>query len=492
MDGKGVGEVSLSYRLRSNAVFTLTGGSPTLTLRFPLKIIRLDPVWRSAFEGLASHEPFSLQAIMKQANVLDQGKAERFLDNLVRKGFLERSGTAEIDELPHVSVIVPVWNREGMIAECLHSLKGVDYPTASVEVIVVDDGSNDNTPKVVSGFQVKLISLPSRRNASFCRNRAAREAIGHVLAFMDSDCLADPLWLKDLVPVFRDPSVGAVGGLVDAPSGFNGIDQYEQVKSPLKVYPWYKRSAENDRFFYLPTCNLLVRKELFLKLNGFREDLCVGEDVDLCWRLQDHGSEVEYRPVGKVIHRHRNRLYPFCLRRFQYGTSEPLLQRLHPRRVKAFLIPLWAFLFWSATILSFWLGSFMPALLALGVLIGEASHKSVELRNRSVPLPFWKVGLANLRSHLSFAYHCCAFVSRYYLLWAFLFLPLFPLPSLSFIGMHLLTGSVEYVIKKPEQSPPVFLYYFSLDQLSYQTGVWWACMKHLDFHAVNPRIKIHL
>jgi mycofactocin glycosyltransferase len=482
--------MSLSYRLRSGVSCSLTRGHPTLTLNFPLKIIRLDPVWRGAFEGLASHEPLSFETIMGHASVSDPGKAERFLDSLVRKGFLERSGIAGIDELPLVSVIIPVWNRERMIAECLHSLKGLDYPLASLEIIVVDDASDDHTPKVVSGFEVKLISLPSHRNASFCRNRAAREAMGDVLAFMDSDCLADPLWLKELVPVFRDPSVGAVGGLVDAPRGFNGIDRYEQVKSPLKVYPWYKRSAGNDRFFYLPTCNLLVRKGLFLRLGGFREDLCVGEDVDLCWRVQDHGSEVEYRPVGRVVHKHRNRLSPFCSRRFQYGTSEPLLQKLHPERVKALLIPLWASLFWGAILLSFGLRSFPLALLGMGALVWDCSRKCWKTGQLKIPVRFGRVVLAVLRSHLSFAYHCCAFASRYYLLWAFLLLPLFPVPSLYLLGTHLLTGTVEYLIRRPELSLPVFLFYFSMDQLSYQTGVWWGCMNQRNFNAVSPRIKI--
>ncbi len=136
----------------------------------------------------------------------------------------------------------------------------------------------------------------------------------------------------------------------ELPPGFNEspLDRYEEVKSSLIMGKRFARSQENEKFFYVPSCNLLVRKSLFLDLGGFREELIVGEDVDLCWRMQDAGYFVEFRPTGTIFHKHRNRIRPFCLRRFDYGTSEPLLQRLHRSRGKKMMFPLGSSLFWSA------------------------------------------------------------------------------------------------------------------------------------------------
>ena len=85
----------------------------------------------------------------------------------------------------------------------------------------------------------------------------------------------------------------------------------------------------------------------------------------------------------------------------------------------------------------------------------------------------------------------CSFVSRYYLIWGIIILPLFPKASAILVGTHLLTGLVEYFTKKPKLHPVWFLFYFSLEQLFYQLGVWWGCIKYASFRAVLPRIKIN-
>ncbi len=483
---------ALLYRLAKGVKYRQVEGRPTLVLDYPLKVVRLDPVWSSLFifSDLASRGTFYLENSIDQVGRPSSQKTERFLNLLVRKGFLESSGTESLFSPPFVSVIVPVRNRAEMIAECLRSLHALDYPREKIEIIVVDDASQDNTSAVVSEFQVKLIRLPERRQAAWCRNSAAGQARGELLAFIDSDCLADALWLKDLVPAFRDPAVGAVGGVVEAYRGQGGLDRYETVKSSLKVSSRHRRSGPDDRLFYVPSCNLVVRKEIFLQVGGFRADLHVGEDVDLCWRLQDHGFEVEYRPSGKIHHKHRNRLWPFCLRRFQYGTSEPMLQKLHPERKKTFPVPPTAFLFWAVSALSAALRTFPLAAMGLAILFGESFQRFWKMRQSKIPLDLKEVGLAVFRSCLSFFYHCCAFVSRYYLIWAFLLAPLFPSTSLLLFSMHLLTGTVEYLTRRPQLSPFEFALCFTLEQMSYQAGVWWGCMRNQNFYAVMPKIEI--
>jgi mycofactocin glycosyltransferase len=357
---------------------------------------------------------------------------------------------------------------------------------------VVDDASEDHTPQVVSTFPVHLISLAKRSQASFCRNLGAQQARGEILAFIDSDCRADALWLRELVPAFRGPAIGVVGGLVDSIFQAKAVDRYEKVKSSLNMGPWFKRSEEMDRFFYVPSCNLLTRKDLFVKLGGFRTDLHVGEDVDYCWRVQDRGYKVEYRPRGKIFHRHRNTLWGFCSRRFDYGTSEPQLQQLHRARPKALLLPPAASLFWLLAALS--------VLEAEGALLGlcglvaliDSGAAIRKLRTRLIPVRAYEVLLAVLRSYLAFLFHTCAFVSRYYLFWTLPLTLYFPEAGVAMIGAHLLSGVGEYLIRRPRLDPLSFLFLFTLEQISYQAGVWWACAKRKFFGPVNPRLFIRL
>jgi len=479
---------NLAYRLPKTVTYHEENGSFQLILDFPLKTIFLHPSWKAVIERLSKGTFIPLKEITPLVKGTVSDKVEFFLSDLSRKGFLEQEGIPKLADYPSISIIIPVKNRPVEIVACLDSLSQLIYPSEKLEIIVVDDASTDNTPHCISKYPVRLIALKENKQASFCRNLAAREAEGTILAFIDSDCLADPFWLQDLIPAFKDSSLGAVGGMVDAYFKESALDRYEEVRSSLIMGLRDRRSLKDEKFFYVPSCNLLVRRNLFLDLGGFREELFVGEDVDFCWRLQDAGHHVEFRPVGRVFHKHRNRLRPFCARRFDYGTSEPLLQQLHPRRNKQMAFPPGESLFWGIAILSIFL-KYAPLLTLCGIIIlTDAFIRLASVTRKAIPITFPHLFIAVVRSYFAFFYHCCAFVSRYYLIWSILIIPLFPLASMIIMGMHLLTAFMEYFIKKPRLNPLSFLFYFSLEQLTYQSGVWWGCLKNLSFSAVNPRI----
>jgi hypothetical protein len=181
-------------------------------------------------------------------------------------------------------------------------------------------------------------------------------------------------------------------------------------------------------------------------------------------------------------------MWSFCRRRFDYGTSEPLLQELHPTRRKTFMLWPRAFVFWSllaAAVLTGWLILVGPALLWL---LGDSWTRRQKARRAGLPLGFPKVVRAALRSNLSFLYHVCSFISRYYLLFVSLALPFWPFLGVAVWSAHMGVGLIQHVIKKPRLSLPAFLLYFSLEQLSYQAGVWWGCIRARFFLPVMPRI----
>ncbi len=391
---------------------------------------------------------------------------------------------------PSVSVIVPVRNRPAEIEACLDALQLLRYPRERLEIIVVDDASEDVTPEVISRFPVRRIALNEHKQASHCRNLGARKSRGDVLAFVDSDCQVHPDWLSELLPSFRDPALAAVGGLVDSKFAESALDRYEKVKSSLHMGFRLRRSTRSEPFFYLPSCNLLVRRKAFLNLGGFREDLHVGEDVDLSWRLCDAGFQIEYRPCGVVYHRHRSQLRTFCARRFDYGTSEPMLQQLHPKRIKQIPFPLGGAAFWGIIALA--LISAWPPLLALaglGLLL-DSHLRSRQLKRKEIPVRNGSLVVAVLRSYFAFLYLFSAFVSRYYLLWYPVVAFVSPALGAALVGMHFLVGIVEFCVKRPELNLPAFLYYHTWEQLWYQAGVWWGCLRALCFKPVNPRVVL--
>ena len=482
----------LSYRLRPDARYhRLSKGRSVLVLGFPLRTAFIHPTWRPVLALLADGRWVPLGRLIAAVPRIGAQSLSLMLNTLVRKGYVEQRGCPllEARDCPAASVIIPVRNRPGEIKACLESLLRLDYPAAKLEIIVVDDASTDPTPEIVTRYpNVRLLQMNRHRGASYCRNRGADGANGEILAFIDSDCIADPTWLNALMPAFGDPTLGAVGGWVDAALEENGLDRYERVKSSLNMGAWFKRSGERERFFYVPACNFLVRRKVFAELGGFRESLHVGEDVDFCWRLQDAGHAMEYRPVGRVAHKHRNHLAAFCTRRFQYGTSEPLLQKLHARRVKTLYLPWAESLFWCTVSLALLMASAWPLAVGAGIYVADGLNKHANLKKRQLPVGRRQVFSAILRGYLAFAYHLCSFVSRYYLI----ALPLIAFFSPWLTGivllMHLAAGCVAYAVNRPRLNPFSFLFFFSLEQIAYQSGVWWACLRRANFRPVLPRI----
>lgn len=379
-------------------------------------------------------------------------------------------------------------NRPEEIQTCLESLLLLDYPTNKLEIIVVDDASDDHTPAVVRQFNtVRLISLETHQNAPYCRNRGASEARGELLAFIDSDCTADPAWLSDLTVAFRDPRVGAVGGRIDGFFTTSRLDRYEQVNSSLIIGTHIKRSSDADRFFYVPSCNLLVKSDLFLELAGFNPDLFVGEDVDLCWRIQNAGQAVEYRPSGTVFHRHRNQISAFCRRRFDYGMSEPMLQRLHPERAKKWYFPVGGFFFWWFVLISCLISPLFLIFCPV-IFLADSLAKHVKTLRLKIPVSLWQNIKAVARTNAVLFHHCAGFISRYYLIWVLPISALSPGTGLSVFCLHLFSGSMAYGIKKPKMNGLIFIFYFTLDQISYQTGVWVGALRYRSIRAIAPSL----
>ncbi len=404
-----------------------------------------------------------------------------FFDRLYQAGLLEWKPPEEGFE-PSVSVVVAVYNRAGEIGSCIESLMNLIYPRLKYEVIVVDDASDDDTSSVVSRYGVKLIRLERNQGQSAARNVGVTEARGEIIAFIDSDCIAEPEWLRELVPYFQDSRNALVGGYV-APYYRNSVlDRYEEVKSPLNMGKDMLIGTGEESDFYVPTCNMLVRRDVFLRVRGFNESLRVGEDVDFCWKLKENGCRLIYAPYGTVRHKHRGRFGEAFKRRFDYGTSEPVLYSRHKAIFK--LYP------WQPACMAvFFLCGL--GLLSAQPLTGPAAAacflwdvfcKSRRYRKRiGIAVKFGAVLRASAVRHFDLAYHLTHHLVRYHLV--LMALIAFVLPSTIPVvaAIVLLPVITEFVKKKPCLTFPVFLALFLTEQVSYQAGVFCGCLRQKSF-----------
>jgi mycofactocin system glycosyltransferase len=223
------------------------------------------------------------------------------------------------------------------LAECLMSLANLDYPPDRLEIIVVDDGSKKEVARIITS-DARIVRLENSLGPASARNIGAMKAGGDILAFLDADCTAGEKWLKELIPFFRASSVGAVGGYVDNFYKKGWLDRYEATFSSLNLGNRIILDGKSSSTFYVPTANMLVRRDYFMSIGGFQPGMRIGEDVDFCWRLRDLGRTLLYVPFGRVDHKHRRRLDTMLLR---HRAFKPLPPLRHPAAVR--LQPLAAF-----------------------------------------------------------------------------------------------------------------------------------------------------
>ena len=452
--------------------------------RRPLRVLRLNS---SLFRLLGHIQAGGTLTEFARGAGLDEGRLLKTLLSLTAGGYLRLDKIAGLDDYPAVSVVIPVKDQPEELAGCLEALAGLDYPQNRLEIIVVDDGSFTAVSQIITTPDVRVIRQDAPRGPASSRNAGAGTAHGDIMAFLDADCVPRPAWLKELVPFFRAADIGAVGGYVEGYDQVRLLDRYEAVASSLNQGGSILMAGATASTFYVPTANLLVTRAAFAQAGGFQDGMRLGEDVDFCWRLRS-GATLLYVPYGRVAHKHRNRLFPMLKRRSEYGTSEAVLYRAHREKRKTFFISAYAGLSFIALALAVLLLNPYPiggGLLALGI---DLWRKSGALAGSKM-VSFRQIAGATLRSYPAFYYAISFHLVRYYFILlvglGFLFHPVW----LVCLLMLLLTSIADYRAKRPRLIYPVYLYFYTLEHLAYQVGVFWGCLKLGYFGSYIPKVS---
>ncbi len=213
----------------------------------------------------------------------------------------KRVGACEGD-LPSFSVIVPVKNEEKVVKRILNALLNLDYPLEKMEIIVVDDGSNDDTAEICRGFvrfypdQVRYLRRSSSKGKPSALNYAFQHAEGEIIATFDADNVPESDVLRNAAKCFEDPAVDAVQGRVSSINADENMLTKCVSQEMTIFYDAYLRGkAALDLFVPLAGTCQFIRRRVLVEAGGW-EDGSLSEDMELSVRLVEKGYRIGYAP----------------------------------------------------------------------------------------------------------------------------------------------------------------------------------------------------
>ena len=236
-----------------------------------------------------------------------------------------------LPHVPRISVVVACYNAARTLAPCLDSLAHLNYP--DYEVLVVDDGSTDATPQIVSQYKALRSLRQDHLGLSAARNAGIAASTGEIVAFTDADCRADEDWLYYLAGDLLRGSFVGIGGHNLLPQDDSAIAAAVMASpgGPAHVM-LTDRLAE-----HIPGCNMAFYKWALAEIGCFDPIFDrAGDDVDLCWRLQQRGWQIGFSPGGFVWHCRRSTVAAYLEQQRGYGQAEAMLARRHPEYFNSF------------------------------------------------------------------------------------------------------------------------------------------------------------
>jgi GT2 family glycosyltransferase len=257
--------------------------------------------------------------------LVDEERAPKPALAAARRAFMAVPTQQDLDA-PRISVVVCSRNGAATIGDCLNAISKLDYP--DVEVVVVDDGSTDRTAEIAAGFDVHLIRTENR-GLSTARNVGIAASTGEIVAFTDDDACPDVHWLRYLAHGFATSGHAGLGG-PNVPRAESGLIERAVAHAPGG--PIHVLLAD-DVAEHVPGCNMAFRRAALRAVDGFDPQFRIaGDDVDICWRLQERGLTIGFSPGAVVTHRRRSSVLAYLRQQAEYGRAEALLERKWPSK----------------------------------------------------------------------------------------------------------------------------------------------------------------
>lgn len=231
-------------------------------------------------------------------------------------------------EAKSVSIIIPTFNGASRISNCLDALLK-QTAGGDVEILVVNDGSTDNTAGVVTLYSgIRLISQGNAGPAA-ARNRGASEARGAIILFTDDDCVAMPDWLDAMIEPFDDPEVVGAKGVYRTHQR-RLVARFVQIEYEDR----YRLMADLDCIDFIDTYSAAFRRNRFLEMTGYDTSFPVAcaEDIELSYRMSARGWKMKFASSAIVYHTHPDTLSRYLKKKYKFAFWRVLAVRKNPSK----------------------------------------------------------------------------------------------------------------------------------------------------------------
>lgn len=208
---------------------------------------------------------------------------------------------------PNVSLVFPILNGIGDTLNCLKSISNLNYPKNKLEVIVFDNGSQDNSATIIKKKYPQVKVIQSKKNLGFAKavNITLKAARGKYFFITNNDVVLEKKSIQGLVSYLeKNPHVGIVG-----PRIYNLYSKKEVLGKPLYyhftlgIFTQGQKTNKPVEVDWVQGCGLCISKRLWRKLDGFDEEFFfTGEELDLCTRAKHLGFKVKYLPAATIWH----------------------------------------------------------------------------------------------------------------------------------------------------------------------------------------------
>lgn len=267
-----------------------------------------------------------------------------------------------------VSVIIPVLNGAGVIGDLLTCLCNQVNQPQIVEILVVDNGSQDETCSIAQNFPVKLLK-ENKPGPGAARNRGLASARGEVIAYLDADTLPSRKWIGEIVKPFFDPEITLVGGKTIS---YKPETPAERFYARFGIHKT-EFELSRARFPFFASRNLAVRRTAAIAIGGWAEDLLTAEDIDFCYRIQQQVPGKTYFQESAVLfHRDRKDENTLLRQAWTYGEGLAKIYRRYPENAP------WGMrqILQVGKVLAY--RSIRPTMLKIGNRLGIVSYDQVE------------------------------------------------------------------------------------------------------------------
>ena len=237
-----------------------------------------------------------------------------------------------------ISVIIPTKNRQHILPLCLQPVLEQTIPSQSYEVIVIDDGSRDETARLIKEFQRRYPQLrylyQQSRGKSAARNLGIQQSQAPLLALLDDDCIVEADWLEEFIRLARNNQEKVVfqGRMVNYSQGNIYGETWQFAFSKFVDYALAGKQAGYIDF--MGGTNVSLERSAFQLCGDYDTSLECREDEDLRMRLQKLGYRIKYEPQIIVKHYYRQNFIAFTRQHFNYGRYQYLLFRKWGKEVR--------------------------------------------------------------------------------------------------------------------------------------------------------------